>query len=36
MRLRRTRAIGSFTAMLSDLFGPRGLRRPRRLALAGA
>ena len=37
MRLRRTRATGSFTALLSDLFGTRQRRKPRRLSgLAGA
>ncbi|MFM1904064.1 MAG: hypothetical protein RLZZ440_1964, partial [Planctomycetota bacterium] len=36
MRLRRTRATGSFTALIADLFGSRQQRRPRRLpALAG-
>jgi len=37
MRLRRTRATGSFTALLSDLFGSRQRRKSRRLGgLAGA
>ena len=37
MRLRRTRATSSFTALLSDLFGTRQRRKPRRLSgLAGA
>ena len=37
MRMRRTRATGSFTALLADLFGSRQQPRPRRLTgLAGA